>query len=109
MSRLEQALIDASDVYVDASVDRDTYLASLAEDIRKHSCEPFSISAKAVPPGFLDIEDGSVISGVCVAHNLGYWLVYQSEQDRFYCFWGTELDSLSAPGIFGSPLYCWSA
>ena len=108
-ARLEQALLETSDVYVEASVDRDSYLADLAENIRQHRCEPFPISATVTPPGFPDVEDGSVISGLCVARNAGYWLVYQPEQDRFYCFWGTKLEALSAPGIFGSPLYCWSA
>jgi hypothetical protein len=35
--------------------------------------------------------------------------VYQPESDCFYCFWGTDLAALGAHGVFGSPLYCWSA
>lgn len=62
-----------------------------------------------MPPGFPRTAVGSSISGQCVAHNAGYWLVYQPEQDRFYCFWGTDRNNLGAHGVFGSPLYCWSA
>jgi hypothetical protein len=109
IERLEAALSDVSGVYVDASEDAEIYFFNLANDIRRHVCEPFQVSAVVAPPGFPDAKDGSVISGLCVARNAGYWLVYQPEQDRFCCFWGTSQEALSAPGIFGSPLYCWSA
>lgn len=107
--RLESALHDASGVYVGDGVDRVSYLSGLAEDILEHRCEPFQLSAIALPPGFPDVANGSRISGWCVAANAGYWLVYQPDQDRFYCFWGTDPKNLGAHGVYGSPLYCWSA
>ncbi len=109
IERLESALSDTSDVYVNAGVDEVSYFANLAEDIRRHICEPFRVSAEVMPPGFEDAEVGSIISGLCLAHDAGYWLVYQPEQDRFYCFWGADPAHLGARGVSGSPLRCWSA
>lgn len=106
---LEAALSDTSGVYVNAGVDEKAYFAGLAVDIRSHECKPFQVSAVVQSPGFPDASEGSVISGICVAHHAGYWLVYQPEQELFYCFWGTDPESLGAHGIFGNPLYCWSA
>jgi hypothetical protein len=107
--KLKLALSDASGVYVGDGVDRDSYIQGLMEDIRRHQCDPFRLSAIAMSPGFPDIEEGDVITGWCVACKSGYWLVYQPEQDRFYCFWGTDSGNLGAHGVYGSPLYCWSA
>jgi hypothetical protein len=109
LEKLETAFSDTSGVYVNHGVDEKTYFADLVNDIRSHINEPFEISAKVTQPGFPDSEIGSTVSGICVAHNAGYWLVYQPEQDTFYCFWGNNTTQLQAPGIFGSPLYCWSA
>jgi hypothetical protein len=109
LKKLEAALSETADVYVNAGVDPTAYFARLAANIRQHLCEPFHISAVVQEPGFPDAEVGSVISGQCVAHAAGYWLVYQSQQDRFYCFWGQDPNNLGAHGVFGSPLYCWSA
>jgi hypothetical protein len=108
-AKLEQALSDTSGVYVNVGVNARAYFAGLVADIRKHMCEPFPVSAAVLPPGFPDADVGSRISGQCVAHSDGYWLVYQPEQDRFYCFWGTDPSNLGARGVVGSPLYCWSA
>jgi hypothetical protein len=109
LERLEAALSDTSNVYVGAEVDEASYFSGLAEDIRRHMCEPFQASAEVMPPGFPGIPLGSTITGLCVARRDGYWLVYQPESDCFYCFWGTDLGALGAHGVFGSPLYCWSA
>ena len=109
LTKLDLALSDTSDVYVNASVDTPSYYASLADSIREHLCEPFLVSATVQEPSFPDAAVGSQISGLCVAHHAGYWLVYQPDQDRFYCFWGQEPSKLGAHGVFGSPLYCWSA
>ena len=109
IEKLEAALGDTTGVYVNAGVDRESYFAELAEEIRRHECEPFEVSAEVMPPGFDDAEIGSTISGLCVAFDSGYWLVYQPEQDRFYCFWGEDAAHLGARGVSGSPLYCWSA
>lgn len=107
--KLESALSDESGVYVGDDVDRDLYIIGLREDIRGHRCDPFQLSAIAMPPGFPDVADGSIITGSCVAKKNGYWLVYQPDQDTFYCFWGTDPEHLGAHGVYGSPLYCWSA
>jgi hypothetical protein len=109
LQKLQAALEDTSGVYINAGVDEHSYLSALASDILANLCKPFPLSATVMPPGFPDAPLGSTITGQCLAHKSGYWLVYQPEQDRFYCFWGTDQGSLGAHGVFGSPLYCWSA
>lgn len=110
IERLEAALSDTSDVYVNEGVDETSYFADLREDIRRHiASHPFEVSAEVMPPGFDDAEIGSIVSGLCVACDSGYWLVYQPEQDRFYCFWGEDAAHLGARGVSGSPLRCWSS
>jgi len=107
--KLEESLSDTSGVYIPPGTDKDLYFSEPREDIISHKCDPFPISAKVSPPAFPDIEAGNKIDGVCVAHKDGYWLAYNSEKDIFFCFWGSDAEHLSAPGIFGSPLYCWTA
>ena len=109
LTKLELALSDTSDVFITPGVDAQSYLAGLADSIRRCACEPFPVSATVMPPGFPDSTLGDTISGQCVAHQEGYWLVYRPESERFYCFWGESLRNLGAHGVFGSPLYCWSA
>lgn len=109
LDRLENALPDTVDVFIASGVDPETYLADLTNDIRRNVCEPFPVTATVVDPGFPDAATGSKISGLCVARKAGYWLVYQPSHDRFCCFWGESQSNLGAPGVFGSPLYCWSA
>ncbi|HEU0277630.1 MAG TPA: hypothetical protein VFQ95_07415 [Rhodanobacteraceae bacterium] len=109
IERLEAALSDTSGVYVNAGVGEEAYLADLRASIRRHICKPFQVSAEVMEPGFEDVELGDVITGLCVAHDQGEWLVYQPQQDRFYCFWGPDAEHLGARGVVGSPLYCWSA
>ena len=109
LAKLEIALADTSGVYVNSGVNAESYYSGLALSIREHMCSPFPLTATVMPSGFPDASEGSVISGQCVAHNAGYWLVYQPEQDRFCCFWGRDQSNLGAHGVFGSPLYCWSA
>jgi hypothetical protein len=107
--KLKGSLHNTSGVYVPPGVDEDSYFSGLREDIISHMCDPFAVSAKVSPPAFPDVEVGDEVSGICVAHKDGYWLVYTSEKDTFYCFWGTDVAHLSAPGIFGGALYCWTA
>ena len=109
LERLESALMDTADVYVSPGVNRERYFSELITDIRNHICTPFQVSAEVMPPGFPGEGMGSTITGVCVAKRDGYWLVYRPERDCFYCFWGQEADALGAHGVFGSPLYCWTA
>jgi hypothetical protein len=109
VEKLESRLADGTGVYVHDPIDPVVYFSELAEDIKRNACEPFQLSATAVAPGFPHISDGVRISGFCVAKSDGYWLVYRPEDDTFYAFWGLDIENLGAPGIFGPPLYCWSA
>jgi hypothetical protein len=111
LEALERALLqDAKDVYLAAGADLKEYSASIEEDIRANLCEPFGIFAEVSAPGFPFAPVGTHVSGMCIAHSSsGYWLVFQPEEERFLCFWGEDQAHLSAPGVYGSPLYCWSA
>jgi hypothetical protein len=109
LEKLESALVDTDGVYVGAQQNAEEYLAALRSDIRAHVCEPFRVSAIVMTPGFPDVPTGGVLTGQCVAFREDYWLVYESEKDRFFCFWGTDKNDLGAHGVYGSPLYCWSA
>lgn len=102
LTKLDAALSDTSGVYVNSGVDAQSYFAGLADSIRSNVCEPFPVSATVFPPGFPDTAVGNVISGQCIAHKAGYWLVYQAEQDRFYCFWGREPSNLGAHGVLAA-------
>lgn len=106
---LEKRMPDTSGIYVTKGADAEKYFESLRNSIREHVCEPFLVKAKVTPPGFPDANVGETITGWCLAQAAGYWLVYQPDLDRFCCFWGVDTEHLGAPGIFGSPLYCWSA
>ena len=109
LERLAAQMSDVDDVYIGKDWDVESYIAGLISGLREAVCEPFYITAKVEEPGFPDVKAGDRISGQCVAHSEGYWLVYQPENDRFLCFWGADIDNLGAPGIFGSPLGCWSS
>ena len=97
------------DVYLHARHDPRAIFAALAQSIRESRCEPHEVSAEVTEPGFPDIEVGTVITGICVAHAAGYWLVYEPSRRTFLAFWGSSEALLGAPGIEGGPLYCWSA
>lgn len=106
---LSESLSKHSDVYIPSSKNEDKYINDLKSSILSSKCNPFLISAKIVEPGFPNKKLGEKLEGYCIAHNDGYWLVYQPEENIFYCFWGADLNTLGAHGIYGSPLYCWSA
>lgn len=86
-----------------------TSASAVEASLRAHICEPFEIKAKVMPPGFPFAEVGDTVSGMCIAQNAGYWLVYQVEEEHFLCFWGESTTHLGAHGVYGNPLYCWSA
>lgn len=109
IERLESALSETSDVYVNAGVDEASYFERLRSSIRSHIWEPFEVSAVVRAPRFPGIPVGATITGQCVAHSTGHWLVYHDEHDCFYCFWGIDPAHLGAHGVFGSPLCCWSS
>jgi len=108
---LNSALAEGhGDVYINAGVDEPQYIAGLEASLRARLCEPYAVSAEVMAPGFPFAKLGQTISGTCLAeHPKGYWLVYQEEEKRFYCFWGRMKNDLGAFGVYGSPLYCWSA
>jgi hypothetical protein len=110
-AKLDSALSETSDVYVNAGVDEADYFESLRRNIKEHQCAPYLVSATVMPPGFPDIEPEAKISGYCLAKDeeTGHWLVYSPKNDTFYCFWGDTENNLGAHGVLGSPLYCWSA
>lgn len=108
-TKLEEAIPTSEDVYIPSGVNELSYLASLADDVRSYLCDPFEATAKVMPPGFPFASIGETLSGYCIAHNKGYWLVFQPKASRFLCFWGESPAHLGAHGVFGSPLYCWSA
>jgi len=98
------------DVYVNTGVDESEYLASIEGSLRDHLCEPYQVTAEVEEPGFPFAEVGQRLTGTCIAeHPRGYWLVYQEAERRFLCFWGKDRSKLGAFGVFGSPLFCWSA
>jgi hypothetical protein len=105
---LEAALTEHEDVFVPLNREPEAYFDELAADIRACVCEPFLLSAKVEEPAFPWADVGEQISGYCVARRDGYWLVYQTTERRFLCFWGAG-ENLGAHGVYGSPLYCWSA
>jgi hypothetical protein len=72
-------------------------------------CDPIPLTAKVMSPAFIDHPEGELLSGYCLAKKDGYWLVYVPDDDRFYCFWGTDPSHLGAHGVVGSPLACWLA
>ncbi|WP_155908499.1 hypothetical protein [Asticcacaulis sp. YBE204] len=109
IERLKAQIHDVSDVYIGTGWDAESYIAGLESSLLEAVCQPFAVTAKIAEPGLPDAQVGEVVSGECVAHSNGYWLIYQPKNDRFVCFWGTCIDNLSAPGIFGSPLGCWSS
>lgn|GEM_PF-703503 len=80
------------------------------ESIRENVTEPFPLTAVVTASDFDDEVPGSVISGICVAHEVsGRWLVFSPEKLCFYQFQGTDRARLCAPGIAGSPIYCWAS
>ena len=110
IQKLEDSLRNTF-VYVGSGTDAQ-YIAELVNDVRQNMCSPFELSAVVSEPGFPGNQQravGATISAVCVAHRAGYWLVYDQGRDEFLCFWGVSQERLTAPGIYGSALYCWSA
>ncbi|QNR98810.1 hypothetical protein ICJ04_08000 [Stenotrophomonas sp. 169] len=106
---LDRHLRLSEDVYVGAEVDPDAYLKDLSREIVSNRRDPFPLTAIVMAPGLPGFELGSAISGLCIAELDGKWLVYRPENDQFYAFWGIDKEMLGAHGVWGSPLYCWSA
>ncbi|MGO4392496.1 hypothetical protein AB4Z46_14210 [Variovorax sp. M-6] len=108
---LEAAFSDTSEIIVPEGTDEAAYFERLRSRIREHATCAELVSASVRKPGFPHRGLGSTVFGYTVARsNLdGYWLVFQPDEGRFYCFSGTDRDNLGAFGVCGSPLYCWWA
>jgi len=104
---LENSFEDTENVFTSHVDDPDKYIADAIKSVRSNKCEPFLVQAPVMDPGFEGKELGDMIEGYCLAHSEGYWLVYQTEEKVFYCFWGLRRDSLGAHGVIGSALECW--
>lgn len=106
---LESNFSRIEDMYIASDWDEEAYIANNIEGIRNAKCEPFILAAKVAEPGFPEKELGDIIEGYCVAHEDGYWLVYEPTEKRFYCFWGNDREQVAARGVYGNALYCWTA
>lgn len=106
---MKTRLSDTAGVYIPPGTDEAAYLRSLSDEILGSACSPFWVRAMVMPPGLPGVEIGAHVEGWCVARNQGYWLVYDPARDDFHCFWGSNADTLGAHGVYGPPLYCWSA
>ena len=103
---LDEALAgECADLYVPPNSD----VKSVEASIRAHLCEPMWLTATVEAPGFPFACVGEMLAGYCIAQAQGYWPIYQPNEQRFLCFWGTSSASLGAHGVVGNPLYCWSA
>ncbi|WP_405119695.1 hypothetical protein [Pseudomonas leptonychotis] len=106
-AKLEVDLADTSGIIVPKGQDETEYFEYLRSTIREHATEADWISAVVVEPGFRHREIGSTISGYLLAKTKGYWLIFEPEENEYYCFWGETADNLGAYGVSGNPLYCW--
>jgi hypothetical protein len=107
--RLFADMAGPSEAYVHRGVDERTYFEELRASVRGALCEPYRVRARVMQPAFPFAAEGEVLSGYCVAKRDGYWLVFDPNRETYYAFWGTGEDNLGAHGVFGDPLYCWSA
>ncbi|WP_124449652.1 hypothetical protein [Paucibacter sp. KBW04] len=113
-ARLEQAMASEPPVIVPHGRDPEAYFEELRRSIRENATADRLVSAVVVEPGFSHRSIGSIITGHLLASSavngqVGYWLVYEAEEDEYYCFWGNDVDSLAAYGVVGNPIYCWWA
>lgn len=86
-----------------------TYFEQLRASIRESAVADRLVSAVVVEPGFPHRQLGSAIEGRLLACSAGCWLVYEADEDQYYCFWGADANSLAAHGVMGNPVYCWWA
>ena len=99
-------------VIVPRGLDAQVYFEQLRASIRECATEAKRVSAVVVEPGFRHRPLGSTITGHLLASSaeagrVGYWLVYEEDEDQYYCFWGSDVSSLGAHGVAGNPIYCW--
>jgi hypothetical protein len=108
--KLELAMRGEPPVIVPKGLDGEAYFESLRSSIRENATGAIWVTATVMEPGFPDKALGSTISGYLLAKNsgdVGYWLVYEPDEDEYYCFWGSDENNLGAYGVSGNPIYCW--
>lgn len=104
---LEESFNDTEMVFTSHVSDPDEYIKNAIKSIRDSACDPFVVKAFVKDPGFEGKSIGDAVQGYCVAKSRGYWLVYQPEDEVFYCFWGESEENLGAHGVIGGALECW--
>ena len=107
--QLLQDILKPTTAYTNRGIDEETYIEGLRESIRAAMCEPYPLAAIVREPAFPFAAIGETLEGFCVAKRDGYWLVRDPQRGTYYAFWGTAENSLGARGVFGDPVYCWSA
>ncbi|MFT4198535.1 MAG: hypothetical protein QM601_11620 [Pseudoxanthomonas sp.] len=106
--QIEATLCDIPAMYMGLGFDTCNYLCSMANDLLRHGCAPFEVSARLLEEGFPGLHPGEVISGTCVAHLAEHWLVYHPATRLFVSVWGADPGHLQARGFSANPLYCWT-
>ena len=104
---LETAMKDDPPIIVPQGLDAQEYFEELRASIRECATSAIQVTATVREPGFQGKELGSTITGYLMAKSSGYWLVYQPDEDDYYCFWGPDESKLGAHGVCGNPIYCW--
>jgi hypothetical protein len=108
--KLELAMQANPPVIVPKGRSKQEYFESLRIQIRECATPSVLVTATVMEPGFPNKELGSTITGYLLAKSIesvGYWLVYQPDEDEYYCFWGPDEHNLGAYGVCGNPIYCW--
>jgi hypothetical protein len=107
VQRLEEAMRDESRIIVPEGAEPAAYYEALRNSIRAAACEPLLVRAVITGEDFPDELQGHEVAAYVLAASEGYWLAYQPESGRFYCFWGSDTTRLGAHREAGSPLFVW--
>lgn len=105
--RLESALADTSGIIVPKGRREEEYFEGLRQSIKNSLAEPEWVTATVEEPGFAHRNLGDKVTGILLAASEGYWLVFEPNEEQYYCFWGKSKEDLGAFGVCGNPLYCW--
>ncbi|MDR7376063.1 hypothetical protein J2X19_000721 [Rhodoferax ferrireducens] len=109
-TKLEVAMKAEPPVIVPKGLDDEEYFESLRTSIRENATPPIRVFATVKEPGFPNRALGSTVVGYLLAkssNGVGYWLVYEPDEDEYYCFWGPDKSNLGAYGVSGNPIFCW--
>jgi hypothetical protein len=97
--KLEIAMESDPPVIVPKGRDEKEYFEGLRASIRECATPAIQVTAAVMEPGFEGKELGSAIAGYLLAKSLdpvGYWLVYQPDENDYSCFWGLDESHLGA-------------